>query len=379
MRMRRKKNLDTRLQNVADILIRDPHAHRGCWGEISGGRPVLLEIGCGKGRFACDMSKSNQEIFYIGVEKDPNVIVMAAERAVGEGIENIRFMNADAGRLNEYFTKGEVSGIYINFCDPWPAERYRGRRLTSEEYLKSYANILDEEGAVEFKTDDEALFQFSLAEFSDCGWLLENMSRDLHGGGYDGILTEYEERFVNMGKKINYLTARKPLGGGEESVKLEFLPVTTLNDISDVVKLGERIWHEHYASLLGHGQIVYMLEKFQSMAAITAQIEEGYVYEILAADGKKAGYIGLRPEGDRLYLSKVYLDRSFRGRGLGRAMIERAFYHAEGLKAVYLTVNKGNSGSVAVYKKMGFEIADSVVSDIGGGYVMDDYIMEYKL
>ena len=122
-----------------------------------------------------------------------------------------------------------------------------------------------------------------------------------------------------------------------------------------------------------------MLKNFQSDEAIVEQLEQGYIYKTVVVEGEPAGYIAVKPEYNRLFLSKVYLDKKFRGKGIGKKMIEEAQRLADGSESIYLTVNKENAGSIAVYKKTGFEIIDRATTDIGGGYVMDDYIMELKL
>ncbi len=123
-----------------------------------------------------------------------------------------------------------------------------------------------------------------------------------------------------------------------------------------------------------------MVEKFQSVDAMTEQIEkQGYTYLSVCDDEELCGYIGIKPESDdRLFLSKLYLRNDKRGRGTASAMLNYVFEEARkiGKKRVYLTVNKHNDHAIEVYKKIGFVVTDTAVTDIGGGYVMDDYIME---
>ena len=209
MRMRKKKNLPARLERVSGYIIAFPAENRGRWHEFSGGRPIHLEIGCGKGRFICETAKENPDVFFIAFEKISNVLITALERAAAEELDNLRFINRDAAILPEYFDKNEVSRIYLNFSDPWPAARHTKRRLTSEGFLKIYRSILKPEGNIYFKTDNSALFEFSITEFERCGWLLSEVTRDLHGDGLDGgVMTEYEERFCSMGIPIKRLVAR---------------------------------------------------------------------------------------------------------------------------------------------------------------------------
>jgi len=215
MRMRKKKHLNERMERVASFLIGNPSEMSGKWAQISGGRPLHLEIGCGKGKFICETAASNPDIFFIALEKVPDVLVMAMEKAGMEGLENVRFLRGDAGLLRAYFSPGEVERIYLNFSDPWPSNRHRDRRLTSEGFLRIYADILSDGGSIFFKTDNSALFEFSVKEFNRCGWILRNVTRDLHGGwegGFNpagGAVTEYERRFHSMGIPINRLEAYK--------------------------------------------------------------------------------------------------------------------------------------------------------------------------
>jgi GNAT superfamily N-acetyltransferase len=155
--------------------------------------------------------------------------------------------------------------------------------------------------------------------------------------------------------------------------------VTDENQINTVAQVAQEVWHQHYGDLLGKAQVDYMVEHFQSSPAISRQLrEEGYRYYLILVEGEPGGYVGLVPQGDRLFLSKLYLLHRFRGLGIARGIL--AFLcdlcKREGYQIIWLTVNKHNAGSIAVYEHMGFRTVDSQVADIGGGYVMDDYIME---
>lgn len=156
--------------------------------------------------------------------------------------------------------------------------------------------------------------------------------------------------------------------------------VATAEQIRLTAALAEEVWTEHYTGLLEPGQIAYMVEKFQSPAAIRRQIEEeGYRYFLLADDAADpCGYVGIQETGDRLFLSKLYIRKDARGRGLASQTLRflQELCRKERLSAIWLTVNKGNASSIEIYKKWGFRVADTQAADIGGGYVMDDYIME---
>lgn len=225
MRMRKKKNLSERMEQVSKLRIDAPAELRGKWQTRSGGREIRLEIGCGKGKFICDTAAAHPELFFVAIEKIPDVLVMAMEKADIAMLENVVFVCGDAGLLDDYFEPGEISLIYLNFSDPWPSNRHRSRRLTSEGFLEIYNRLLSENGTVHFKTDNSGLFEFSVGEFTRCGWTLKNVTRDLHGikesirpdesdaptllnfSGAGGAVTEYEQRFSSMGVPINRLEA----------------------------------------------------------------------------------------------------------------------------------------------------------------------------
>ena len=123
----------------------------------------------------------------------------------------------------------------------------------------------------------------------------------------------------------------------------------------------------------------YMLEHFQSVPAITEQIAHDTVYLLAYWNGEPAGYCAFKPEEAKMFLSKIYIRRAFRRHGIATALFDQVQKASSGKSAIYLTVNKHNNGSIEAYKKLGFAIVDQVVTDIGGGYVMDDYIMEKTL
>ncbi|MEA5595057.1 GNAT family N-acetyltransferase [Rivularia sp. UHCC 0363] len=139
--------------------------------------------------------------------------------------------------------------------------------------------------------------------------------------------------------------------------------------------MANNIWSEHYLPIIGNEQVLYMLEKFQSEDAIKQQIDRGSKYYIITVDQVEAGYFSVEDKAGKLFLSKLYVLKSFRGKGIGKQGIEfikGIFNHP----VIQLTVNKNNFDSIAFYKNIGFEIVDDVVTDIGGGFVMDDYVME---
>ncbi|CAI6059702.1 GNAT family N-acetyltransferase [Cohnella sp. JJ-181] len=153
-------------------------------------------------------------------------------------------------------------------------------------------------------------------------------------------------------------------------------------DAATVAALAEEIWHEYYGALLSREQIVYMVDKFQSADAIADQIAtQGYEYYLMQAGGENVGYLAVKEEGGKLFLSKLYVLKAHRGQGYAsRAMaFITGLCRERGLDALWLTVNRHNDGSIAVYEKKGFAKVREQVADIGNGYVMDDYVMEKEI
>lgn len=210
MRMRKKKNLHPRMEACGDCWIRRPEDLRGHWRELyPQAKNLEVELGCGKGRFTAGTAKAQPDTLLIAVEKVPDAMVVAMERAMDEGLQNVFFIDADAARLPELFAPGEVARIYINFCDPWPKSRDAKFRLTYPGFLRSYAVLLPVGGQIHFKTDNLPLFQWSIEQLEREGWALSEVTQDLHAGGGDFFMTDYEAKFTAEGLKINRLVATK--------------------------------------------------------------------------------------------------------------------------------------------------------------------------
>ncbi|MBO5034057.1 MAG: tRNA (guanosine(46)-N7)-methyltransferase TrmB [Oscillospiraceae bacterium] len=204
MRMRKKPNLIPRLEACGPLVIRDPKAMRGHWTDLlPGSREVQVELGCGKGRFTVGTAQAQPGVILAAVERVPDAMVIAAERAKELNLNNVFFLDADAANLEEYFAPGEVGRIYINFCDPWPGARYAKRRLTHPGFLLRYRTVLAPGGQIHFKTDNHDLFEWSLFQFPKAGFALSEVTRDLHANGIQGVMTDYEEKFHNLGTPIN--------------------------------------------------------------------------------------------------------------------------------------------------------------------------------
>ena len=205
MRLRNIPRAEGTIQ-AHSAVIKRPEDQRGCWSQVFGNKnPIRIEIGMGKGRFILNMAKQHPEINFVGIERYSSVLLRAIEKLDSEefqDLENVRFVCMDARNIADVFAEGEVERIYLNFSDPWPKARHARRRLTSAEFLERYEKVLPEGGAVEFKTDNTALFNFSLEQVKEAEWTLSAFTYDLHHNeemNEGNIMTEYEEKFSRRG------------------------------------------------------------------------------------------------------------------------------------------------------------------------------------
>ena len=228
MRMRKKPNLGARMEQCARYLINDPASYRGHWRDLKpDAKELRLELGCGKGRFSAETAAQHPDALYIALERVPDAMIVAMERCQSMGLENVYFIDGDAALLREYFAPAEVDLLYINFCDPWPSHKHARRRLTHERFLVLYRGILRDGGQIHFKSDNHDLFEYSLFQFPKAGYTLSEVTRNLHEHGICGVMTDYEEKFHNMGTPINRCVGTKnhmdpepefiPIGGPDEN------------------------------------------------------------------------------------------------------------------------------------------------------------------
>lgn len=211
MRMRKKKNGESRMNACAEIKIENPVELKGKWDEVYGkGREMYLEIGCGKGSFVTELARRNPDKFYIAMELVPDVIMLAMEKAKREELDNVMFVCFNANMLCDVFDEGELSGIYLNFSDPWPKTRHHKRRLTYISFLEMYRKVIRNGGNIFFKTDNRPMFDFSLLQFNEAKIPLCQVCTDLHTSMWekDNIHTEYEDNFSAKGFKINRLVGK---------------------------------------------------------------------------------------------------------------------------------------------------------------------------
>jgi len=159
--------------------------------------------------------------------------------------------------------------------------------------------------------------------------------------------------------------------------------VESAQAIREIASLAHAIWNQHFPSIIGQDQVDYMVEKFQSIPAISQQINEGYQYYQIDHQGQEVGYLALLPDplNHQLQLSKLYITVPMRGQGIGKAALEEVMEQAreQGYKTLWLTVNKYNAGAIGAYERMGFVTTSSLEMDIGNGFIMDDYRMEIQI
>lgn len=213
MRQRRLKDLELRWQDVQHLCEVKETIHKGKWKNFFEEKmgcdvdDIFLEIGCGKGKFIIEKAGRNANCGFVAIEAQPSVIVLAMEKAKRENLKNLIFLNIHLKDIGEIFDNGELAGIYLNFSDPWHKKRHGKRRLTHRNFLRRYREILNENGFIKMKTDNEALFSFTVEEVLQERMKIDEFSRDLHISPYrfGNIMTEYEEKFSSRGKNINYI------------------------------------------------------------------------------------------------------------------------------------------------------------------------------
>ncbi len=204
MRMRRKANLEPRMEACARWQVADAAAMKGSWRSLMPEcRELWVEVGCGKGKFTVETAAANPEVLLIAIERCREAMVMAMEKAKNMGLKNVFFVDMDVALMEGCFAFGEIDRLFINFPDPWPRSKNAKRRLTYRTFLRMYSRVIRDGGEIHFKTDNAKLFESSLEEIELVGLAVKNLTRDLHANGIVGIMTGYEEKFHAMGTPIN--------------------------------------------------------------------------------------------------------------------------------------------------------------------------------
>lgn len=210
MRVRKKPGALEELMALTPWYIHTPEEHKGAWHKVFGNdNPIYSEFGGGKGKFITEMAMKHPDVNFIMVDVITEVMLKAAEKAYDLKLPNLRLIKIDLNFADQYFEKGELDRIYLNFSDPWPKKRHYKRRLTYRGFLEKYQQLLKEGGEIHFKTDNRDLFEFSLNEFAAIDMKMRNISLDLHASDFEGnCMTEYEEKFSSKGMPIYRVEAK---------------------------------------------------------------------------------------------------------------------------------------------------------------------------
>ena len=208
MRLRNVKNKEEIL-NSSNYLIRNEEKYIGKWSELFGNsNPIYIEIGMGKGKFIIENAIKYPNINFIGIEKYDSVVAKCLPK-IPAGLSNLLIVRMDALNIDKVF-RHEVERIYLNFSDPWPKVRHSMRRLSSKVFLKKYDNIFRQNREIFMRTDNRDLYIYSLMSFSEYGYVLKNITFDLHTTcDFPLITTEYEDKFSDKGMPIYAVVAVK--------------------------------------------------------------------------------------------------------------------------------------------------------------------------
>ncbi|MFW4370929.1 MAG: tRNA (guanosine(46)-N7)-methyltransferase TrmB [Spiroplasma sp. hy2] len=213
MRLRNKPWATEYIMENPTFAIQNPEYYKGQWGKMifKNNNPLNIEIGSGKGDFIIALAKKYPNQNFLAIERYPSVLVLALKKIIAENLSNLKIIVFGAIFLLEIFAPKEINKIYLNFSDPWPKMRHEKRRLTNKIYLDFYQIILQDNGEIHFKTDNDQLFTYSLESFKENNWKIVDYTTNLYQSQYaeNNVPTEYERRFVKLGKNINYLYARK--------------------------------------------------------------------------------------------------------------------------------------------------------------------------
>ena len=204
MRLKHIKNAEE-IISKSKYLVKSPRENKGNWNKVfNNDNNIEVEIGMGKGKFIIEKAIQNPNINYIGIEKYDSPLVSAVKKLEELEINNLKLICIDALGIEEVFDH-EIDKIYLNFSDPWPKKRHAKRRLTSSIFLNKYENLFKNEKHIEMKTDNDDLYDYSCESFIENGYdILKTDNNYL-----DTIRTEYEDKFISLGKNINYISVVK--------------------------------------------------------------------------------------------------------------------------------------------------------------------------
>lgn len=208
MRLKNIKGAKEEIEK-SNYIIKEPEKHIENYKKLfKNNNEIHLEIGMGKGDFLIEMAKKYPNINFIGIEMFDSVILRAVQKLENENIPNIKLIRFDATNIEKIF-KNEIDTLYLNFSDPWPKKRHTHRRLTSDRFLKRYDQIFKNKKHIIQKTDNRKLFEYSLISYIDHGYRIKDISLNLHEDKKENVETEYERKFVSLGKPIYMVEIEK--------------------------------------------------------------------------------------------------------------------------------------------------------------------------
>ncbi|OPJ54535.1 tRNA (guanosine(46)-N7)-methyltransferase TrmB [Clostridium oryzae] len=210
MRLRKKWWARPEMEQ-SELVITEPEKYKGVWQQqvFNNSNEIHLELGCGRGKFICEKAAQNRDINYIAIDLKDEVLIYVLRKLEENELTNVRIVPLNIAKVEDIFDKNEISKIYINFCNPWPKERHKKRRLTHTRFLERYKKFITDDAQIWFKTDDQGLFNESLEYFNDSGFSINYKTYDLHNSDFKyNILTEYESKFTALGMNIMFLIAQ---------------------------------------------------------------------------------------------------------------------------------------------------------------------------
>ena len=214
MRVKHKKWAVPLMEAHPEMMTMDPASFKGRWQErFAKPQPLQVEVGMGKGQFIIGMPKAHPEINFIGLEIESTVAAIALKNALPEQLPNLTLVRGDGAGLDTYFEDGSIDRLYLNFSDPWPKTRHEKRRLTYKTFLANYQQVVKPGGGLEFKTDNQGLFEYSLTSLNNFGMIFDGVWLNLHESPENegNVETEYEQRFASLGQPIYKLKAHFPV------------------------------------------------------------------------------------------------------------------------------------------------------------------------
>lgn len=205
MRLRNIKNAKEKLTEFSDLVVPIAYFKENFKTIFNNDNPIYLEVGMGKGQFILNNALKYENINFVGLELHDSVILRAARKLAPYKLNNLKLLNLDATRLKEIFPDASISKIFLNFSDPWPKSRHEKRRLTSDEFLKLYKDLLVKDGIIEMKTDNRKLFEYSLIKFNEHNYKFLELNLNLHEVENPEIITtEFEDKFKLLNQTIYY-------------------------------------------------------------------------------------------------------------------------------------------------------------------------------